>query len=37
MMCMDGKKVNPGLDSKYGDVNMFGFGNPPTVELIQEM
>ena len=32
MMCVDGKKVNPGLDSKEGDVNMFGFENSPTVE-----
>ena len=32
MMCIDGKKVNPGLDSKEGDANMFGFVNSPTID-----
>ena len=31
MMCVDGKKVNAGLDSDSGDVDMFGFENSPTV------
>ena len=31
MLCVDGKKVNAGLDSDSGDVDMFGFENSPTV------
>ena len=31
MMCMDGKKVTVGLDSKFGDVDMFGHEQSPTL------
>ena len=31
MMCMDGKKVTVGLDSNFGDVDMFGHEQSPTI------
>lgn len=31
MMCVDGKKVTAGLDEQFGDVNVFGFEDPPSI------
>ena len=31
MMCVDGKKVTPGLDKDFGDVDMFMFEKGPTI------
>ena len=31
MMCVDGKKVTAGLDEDFGDVNVFGFEEKPSI------
>jgi hypothetical protein len=36
MMCLDGKKVTAGLDDKYGDVDMFGYEQSPTLSEQKE-
>ena len=31
MLCVDGKRVTPGLDKEFGDVDMFGFESSTTL------
>ena len=35
-MCSDGKNVTAGLDDEYGDVDMFEFEYPPTLDERKE-